>query len=75
VFLIPLAEQKQIYMVWPITFRAAILYTEIFVVERQNIYTDGGVKISNLGMSLRARGKFRLVVLVFVRIVNICRVR
>jgi len=33
VFLIPLAEQKQIYVVWPITFEAAILYTDIFLVE------------------------------------------
>jgi len=49
VFFIPLAEQKQIYGVWPIAFGAAILYTEIFLVERDDIYTDRGVENFEFG--------------------------
>jgi len=52
-------------MMWPITYGATVLYTKIFVVELQDIDANGGLRFSNLGMSLRAREKFRLVVFNF----------
>jgi len=44
-------------MVWLITFGAAVFYTEIFVVEREDIVADGGVENFKFGDVFESQGE------------------
>jgi len=57
---IPLAKQEQIYVMFSIAFRTAVLDAKIFVIERQDVDADGRVKVLKyLCMSLSGNGKLR----------------
>jgi len=44
-------------MVWSIKFGAAVFYTKIFVIERQDIDTDGGVEHFEFGYVFERQGE------------------
>jgi len=73
VFLIPLAEQKQIYVVWPITFKVAILYLYRNLSRRVigHLHWWRGWKFQIWGCLWEPGGNLDWWCLVFVRRVNI----